>query len=268
MSVSLKVIKDPKRAGLRFDDQGLIPAVVQDHEGGEVLMVAYMNQESLQKTLETGRTWFYSRSRRELWEKGRTSGNVQEVTAVYFDCDADTLLIRVKAAGPACHRGSRSCFEGLLARRRPEGEGLDPGMDQGLEKNRGKGREEGLEEGTAKELRERVEAVMEPHGDLAAFPFALEEIIRERRRRKDGKSYVASLFDRGMDAVLKKVGEEAGEVIIAAKNGDREELVYEAADLLFHLLLALQAGGAGYGQVLAELRGRHRERVQEEDAND
>ncbi len=252
--MSLKVIKDPIEAGLKFDEKGLIPAVVQDGDGGEVLMVAYMNGESLQRTLETGRTWFYSRSRRELWEKGRTSGNLQEVEAVYFDCDADTLLVRVKPAGPACHRGSWSCFEDLLALREAEGAAPGGGAEPG------KGAKPGERDKPGK-------GVMSGKGakpgeeDLAAFPFALEEIIGERRRRKAGESYVASLFARGPDALLKKIGEEAGEVIIAAKNEDAGELVYEAADLLFHLLLVLQAGGVGYRQVLEELKGRHQKKT-------
>ena len=258
--MSLNVVTDPGSAGLVFDERGLIPAVVQEGASGEVLMVAYMNREALEKTLATGQAWFYSRSRRELWEKGATSGNRQEVKAVYFDCDADTLLLQVKAAGPACHRGNVSCFEGLLARREEEGPG---GAERSGEAEAGAEAEAGVEGPGEAEGPGGSEGREEPAAEpLASFPFALEDIIRERRQLspQEGKSYVASLFGRGQDAVLKKIGEEAGEVIIAAKNGSREELVYEAADLLFHLLMVLQAGGTGYRQVLAELKERHRQR--------
>ena len=216
--MSLKPV-DGLQDGLKFDDGGLIPAVVQDHKSGRVLMLAYMNKEALAKTLDTGMAWFYSRSRRELWFKGQTSGNVQKVAALYFDCDADALLVRVKPAGPACHRGTWSCFEGLLARGEGEVSPEDP----------------------------------------TAFPYELEDIIRERRRSGGSGSYVASLFAGGLDRILKKIGEEGGEVIIAAKNGDSQEMVREGADLLFHLIIALQAVGVSYRQVLAELWGRHRE---------
>jgi phosphoribosyl-AMP cyclohydrolase / phosphoribosyl-ATP pyrophosphohydrolase len=111
--VSLNLITPLEAAKLKFDEKGLIPAIVQDYAGGEVLMLAYMNQEALEKTLETGVTWFYSRSRQELWQKGLTSGNTQQVKSLYYDCDADTLLVRVQAAGPACHNGTNTCFEGL-----------------------------------------------------------------------------------------------------------------------------------------------------------
>ncbi len=227
--MSLKVVRELKDAGLKFGAGGLIPAVVQDHGSGEVLMLAYMNEESLGKTLETGMTWFFSRSRRELWLKGGTSGNVQEVKALYYDCDADTLLVQVKPAGPACHRGTRSCFEGLLARSEAGGEGEAAGAGGAV-------------------------------SAVAGFPFILEDIIRERRQLKGEGSYVASLFAGGLDRMLKKIGEEAGEVIIAAKNEDPEELVLEAADLLFHLIIVLQAEGVSYRQVLAELAGRHRKK--------
>jgi phosphoribosyl-AMP cyclohydrolase / phosphoribosyl-ATP pyrophosphohydrolase len=225
--VFLKLITEIEAAALKFDEKGLIPAIVQDFAGGEVLMLAYMNEEALKKTLETGMTWFYSRSRQELWHKGLTSGNTQEVQSLYYDCDADTLLVRVKAAGPACHKGTNSCFRGLLALR------------------------EGEREAEAENL-----------GD---FPFLLEEIIRERRIQKEKGSYVASLFAQGIDSMLKKIGEEWAEVVIAAKNDDPEELIYEAGDLLFHLILVLGAKGVSYRQVLAELARRHqKKRVLEE----
>ncbi len=221
----LKIVTQMEAANLKFDEKGLIPAIVQDYTGGEVLMLAYMNEEALKKTLETGMTWFYSRSRQELWQKGLTSGNTQQVKSLYYDCDADTLLVRVKAAGPACHNGTNSCFERLLARREEE----------------------------------------EALGNLADFPFVLEEIIRERRILKEKGSYVASLFERGIDSMLKKIGEEGAEVVIAAKNNDPKELIYEAGDLLFHLILVLGAQGVSYRQVLAELARRHQKKRHQEE---
>lgn len=227
MCVSLEVVTGMKAAALKFDEKGLIPAIVQDYAGGEVLMLAYMNKESLEKTLETGMTCFYSRSRQELWQKGLTSGNTQEVMSLYYDCDADTLLVRVKAAGPACHKGTNTCFTGLLACR---GEG---------------GKREGEGEGE----------------NLADFPFVLEEIILKRRILKQKGSYVASLYEKGIDSMLKKIGEEGAEVVIAAKNNDPGELIYEAGDLLFHLILVLGARGVSYRQVLAELASRHQQKA-------
>ncbi len=214
----LKVVKKPEEVNLKYNEAGLIPAIVQDFKTGEVLMLAYMNKESLTKTLETGNTWFYSRSRGELWNKGATSGNFQEIKSVYYDCDADTFLVKVEQKGVACHLGTRSCFTEMLAIRQEE----------------------------ADESRE-----------LLNFPIILEEIIEQRRRQESKESYVSSLFKKGLDSMLKKIGEEGAEVVIAAKNDDREELIYEAGDLLFHLLLVLKAQGVSYREVLAELKRRH-----------
>ena len=217
--VSLNVITDPHDAKLNYDAAGLIPAVVQDVSTGEVLMLAYMNEKSLKKTLETGRTWFYSRSRSALWNKGETSGNIQEVRSIYIDCDADTLLVRVAQTGVACHLGTKTCFSRLMARNASRAE-----------------------------------------SPLAEFPFVLEDIIRQRRKKGKAESYVASLFDKGLDSILKKIGEEGAEVVIAAKNEHKEELVHEAADLIFHLLLVLQAKGVSYSEVLLELMERHQKK--------
>lgn len=184
---------------LKYTD-GLIPAVVQDVNSGQVLMVAYMNQESLEKTLATGRTWFYSRSRQELWPKGETSGNIQEVVAITTDCDRDTLLIKVIQQGSgACHEGTWSCFHYPLIEERSI-----PGR--------------------------------------AAVLDELRQVIRERREHPVEGSYTNYLFDKGVDKICKKIGEEAAEVIVAAKNRSPEELSNEAADLLYHLLVLLEDG--------------------------
>ncbi|MDK2784813.1 MAG: phosphoribosyl-AMP cyclohydrolase / phosphoribosyl-ATP pyrophosphohydrolase [Bacillota bacterium] len=198
---------------IKWDERGLVPAVVQDAATGQVLMLAYMNREALQRTLESGRTWFYSRSRGELWPKGETSGNRQEVREVALDCDGDAILVKVEQKGAACHTGERSCFF-----RRLRGEaGLGP----------------------------------ELIGELWA-------VFQDRARRPREESYVSRLLAQGADRILKKVGEEAGEVIIAAKNGDKNELVWELADLLFHSLLLTFASDLTPQDVLAELaRRRH-----------
>ena len=204
---------------LKFDEKGLIPAVVQDAQTGRVLMLAYMNEESLTKTVQSGETWFFSRSRNELWHKGATSGHIQTVRRIDYDCDGDTLLVQVEQKGAACHTGAATCFYQSLS----GGEYLDEGN----------------------------------------FLPELERIIAERKVNKPEGSYVATLFDKGLDRILKKVGEEAGEVIIAAKNEDRDELIYESGDLLFHLLVLLAEKDVAVAEVLSELARRHRPKTAE-----
>jgi phosphoribosyl-ATP pyrophosphohydrolase/phosphoribosyl-AMP cyclohydrolase len=204
---------------VKWDDRGLVPAVVQDVADGRVLMLAYMDRESLAKTVETGYTHFHSRSRGVLWKKGETSGHVQRVREIRLDCDGDTVLIRVDQTGPACHTGAPTCF----FRRAEDGELV---------------RDE--EAGTL-------------YGELARL-FAT---IQERRAAGDPEaSYVAQLFAKGRDHILKKVAEEAGEVLLAAKGGDPKAVTREAADLLFHLLVALAEAGLTPADVAAELRAR------------
>ncbi len=198
---------------LKFDEKGLIPAVVQDNATGQVLMVAYMNGQSIEKTLETGTTWFYSRSRKRLWNKGETSGNVQKVVSIDYDCDADTLLVKVDPAGPACHTGNTSCFY----RRLYESESI------------------------------------ESKDDILVM---LARVIKERKTGGDENSYTRYLFDKGIDKILKKVGEESAEVIIAAKNEGTDELVYEAADLIYHLMVLLEEKNTNIDAVKKELSGR------------
>ncbi|WP_332648634.1 bifunctional phosphoribosyl-AMP cyclohydrolase/phosphoribosyl-ATP diphosphatase HisIE [Lysinibacillus sp. 54212] len=199
--------------GLKFNEQGLITAVVQDARSKEVLTVAYMNEESLVKTIETNETWFYSRSRQELWHKGATSGNTQKVVCIKGDCDGDALVVEVLPAGPACHTGTTSCF--------------------------------------TKELVEN-----DKPGSVGILP-QLVEVIRQREIDMPEGAYTTYLFDKGIDKICKKVGEEATEVVIGAKNRDKEEVKWEAADLLYHLLVLLQEQKIDVYEVLDVLQKRH-----------
>ena len=198
---------------IRFDERGLIPAIVQDAATREVLTLAYMNHESLARTLETKQTWFWSRSRNELWHKGETSGNTQEVVNLALDCDRDAIVVLVKPAGPACHTGAVSCFD--TGTQQPA---LGPLLDQ------------------------------------------LYELIETRERERPSGSYTTYLFEEGLDKILKKVGEESAETIIAAKNDDDERLTAEASDLVYHLLVLLVARGVSLNEIAAELGQRRKGR--------
>jgi len=200
---------------IRFDERGLIPAIVQDATTREVLTLAYMNRESLARTLETGQTWFWSRARNELWHKGETSGNTQQVVSLALDCDRDALIVLVTPAGPACHTGAVSCFDTGTQQQH-----LGPLLDQ------------------------------------------LYELIQSRERERPSGSYTTYLFEEGLDKILKKVGEESAETIIAAKNDDDARLTAEAADLVYHLLVLLVARGVSLTSLAQEL-GRRR-KVQSE----
>ena len=196
----------------RFDDEGLIPAVVQDAGSGRVLTLAYMNRDSLERTLERGETWFWSRSRRELWHKGATSGNTQAVRSVTLDCDGDAVLVQVDQTGVACHTGAATCFH-------------------------------------------------DPLTPSAGEPFAaLSDLVRTVGERADAadpeSSYTARLLAKGIDTVCKKVGEEATEVVIAAKGREHGQVVYESADLLYHLAVLWRAAGVDVDEVAAELASR------------
>lgn len=204
---------------VKFDERGLVPVVVQDAENGQVLMVAYANKKSLEKTLETKRTHFWSRSRSKLWMKGEESGNVQEVKDIFLDCDQDTILVLVNQKGVACHTGKRSCFFTTI---------------DGEENN-------------------------SPTFTSAKPGKTLEEVyqvIDDRKRNPREGSYVSGLFGKGLDKILKKVGEEAGETIIAAKNGVKEEVIYETADLWFHTLIVLAYFGITPEDIYEELGRR------------
>lgn len=205
---------------VKFDEKGLIPAIVQDAVTKEVLTLAYMNKESLDKSIETRETWFYSRSRQELWHKGATSGNTQKIVDMKFDCDQDAVVVLVEPAGPACHNGTTSCFT------------------------------ESVFNG------EEVVSGAESLADYQIL-FELEQLIRNREKERPEGAYTTYLFEKGVDKILKKVGEEASEVIIAAKNRDAEELKWEAADLLYHLYVLLVEQGLPARDVLGVLNKRH-----------
>ncbi len=200
---------------IKFDEKGLAPAIVQDAVSKEVLTLAYMNEESFRKSIETRETWFYSRSREELWHKGETSGNTQKIVDIKYDCDKDAILVLVEPAGPACHTGSYSCFSESII-------------------------------GEAKEAT----------SDRFAILNELEKVIAEREAEMPEGAYTTYLFTEGVDKILKKVGEEASEVIIAAKNRDHEELKWEAADLIFHLLVLLREQKLPLDDVLSVLQKR------------
>ncbi|MBQ3229720.1 MAG: bifunctional phosphoribosyl-AMP cyclohydrolase/phosphoribosyl-ATP diphosphatase HisIE, partial [Clostridia bacterium] len=191
---------------LKYNDKGLIPAIVTDARTGKVLMLAYMNRESLEITLKEERTCFFSRSRNELWRKGETSGNVQEVVSIATDCDADTLLVSVIPAGPACHTGNETCFFNTIV------ENAAPFTIEGL----------------------------------------MQLIIGRKTDKKEG-SYTTYLFEKGRDKILKKVGEEATEVIIGGKADDKAETIYELADLMYHALVLMADMDISVDDVIKEL---------------
>ncbi|MBQ8600368.1 MAG: bifunctional phosphoribosyl-AMP cyclohydrolase/phosphoribosyl-ATP diphosphatase HisIE [Clostridia bacterium] len=196
---------------LKFDEKGLIPAIVVDAESGKVLTLAYMNQESLKISLEKGLTCFWSRSRQELWLKGETSGNYQHIVSITADCDKDALVVMVKKDGPACHLGTDSCFTQELYT-----SGKEPFSPEGL--------------------------------------YAL---LKERKETLPEGSYTTYLFQNGLDKILKKVGEESTEVIIAGKAEDKKETVYEIADLAYHIMVLMVEMGISVEDIRKELAGRH-----------
>ncbi len=192
---------------VKFNEQGLLPVVIQDWLDGTVLMLGYMNEEAVAKTLATRRVHFWSRSRNRLWEKGETSGNKLHVKELFIDCDRDTILVKAQPAGPTCHTGERACF---FSRMNEQGQVAQANSQEA---------QGGILEGVLR-------------------------TIQERRANPQAGSYTSKLFDGGQDKILKKVAEEAGEVLLASKGGKKEEIVYEVADLLFHTLMVL-----GYHQV-------------------
>ena len=197
---------------LKFDEKGLIPAIVIDAATGKVLTLAYMNEESLKISLEKKLTCFWSRSRQELWLKGETSGNYQHIIKIVADCDSDALLVYVKKDGPACHTGSESCFNDVIFESDEEG---------------------------------------------VFSPEALFEMIKGRKTEKKEGSYTTYLFEKGIDKILKKVGEECTEVIIASKDNDKKETIYEIADLYYHVMVMMVEMGIDVDEVLKELASRH-----------
>ena len=209
---------------IAFDDRGLVPCIVQDRRTGEVLTLAYMNEEALARTRETGETWFWSRSREELWHKGETSGNVQRVLSIALDCDEDALVYQVVPAGPACHTGARSCFRVV---------------------------EELAAATTHSQPSGRSQA-----GELSLTP--LFEVVTSRRDRPVDGSYTNRLLSEGVVRIAQKVGEEAVETVLAAAAQGREALVGETADLLYHLVVLLVAKGIAPGEIAQALKARER----------
>ena len=210
---------------LKFDENGLIPAILVDVDTGEVLTHAYMNKESLEISMNEGRTCFWSRSRNELWRKGETSGNVQEIVSIRADCDRDALVVVVKPSGPACHTGADSCFY-----KHVHGE----------------------------------HAESDYRNNNSGFsPETLYRIILDRKANIKPGSYTTYLFDKGIDKILKKLGEETTEVIIAGKAADREATVYELADLTYHIMVLMVELGITPEDVMNELMSRHKEKKEQ-----
>ncbi len=197
---------------VKYDERGLICAVVQELSSGDILMQAYMNEEALRLTEQTGYAHYYSRSRKCLWKKGETSGHVQKVLGMTFDCDRDCLLLQVEQEGAACHTGNRSCF--FQEEKKAEGAGV-------------------------------------------RFLAELARVVKDRKENPEEGSYTSYLFERGIDKIAKKMGEEAVETVIASKNDNKEELVGECADLLYHLLVLLEEKGIALSDVCTELKNRH-----------
>ncbi len=206
---------------LKFDEKGLIPAIAQDAISGEVLMCAYMNEESIKKTIETGHATYFSRSRQELWEKGATSGHYQNVKEIFVDCDGDALVLKIQQEGAACHTGNFSCFYRKL-------------VDGKL---------------------------VEIPTDFIATPkilYDVYDVIIDRVKNPKEGSYTNYLFEKGIDKMLKKVGEESAEVIIASKNYVKSEVQYETADLMYHLSVVLVEQGLTWDDVFSELASRYK----------
>lgn len=199
---------------IRYNEQGLVPAIVQDYLDGTVLMMAWMNQESLQKTLETGETWFWSRSRQEFWHKGATSGHLQHLKSIRYDCDSDAILVTVEQVGDiACHTGERSCFHQVNS------------------------------------------SVKAPPADTLSQVF---EVICDRRDHPSPESYTCKLFEGGDNKILKKIGEESAEVVMAFKDDDKEAIAGEVADLLYHTMVALAHHKVDIRAVYRKLQERRR----------
>lgn len=198
---------------VKYDENGLVPVILQDATTKQVLTLAYANEEAVTRTIDTKETWLYSRSRQELWNKGATSGNTQRVQSVQIDCDGDSLIYEVIPNGPACHTGEASCFHETLA-----GERMSSASDMITE---------------------------------------LSALIKQRETDMPEGAYTTYLFEEGVDKICKKVGEEAAEVIIAAKNRDARELATESADLLYHLLVLLQEQKVDFKEVTGVLEERH-----------
>ena len=208
-----------------MDNKTIIPAIVQDYNTREVLMLAYMNMESLKKSLEEGYTWFWSRSRKKLWKKGETSGNTQKIREMRYDCDNDAILVMVEQNGEACHTGNMSCFYRKL---------VDPETDIDFKKD------------------------MDLPSGSPGIIAELYEVIKERISEKKEGSYTFSLHKKGLDEILKKIGEEAIEIILAAKHQEKKDIIYETGDLLYHLLVLMAEEDIEPADIFEELRSRRK----------
>ncbi len=229
---------------VKFDEKGLVPAITQDCRTEEVLMLAYMNRESLELTIETGKAHYFSRSRQQLWLKGETSGHFQQVRSISIDCDGDTLLLKVEQTGAACHTGHHSCF---FRKAEVGGSCYDS--------------ESGIASAVSTEAGTTVAETAAPVNESAvpAGPEVMGEVfdvILDRISNPKEGSYTNYLLSKGMDKILKKVGEETAEVIIAAKNKEKGEIKGEVADLLYHLMVLLAERGMTLEEVYGELKGR------------
>lgn len=200
---------------IKFDEKGLVPAIAQDIKTKKVLMLAYMNKESIERSLEEEVAVYYSRSRGELWKKGETSGNIQKLKGMSYDCDGDTILLTVEQIGVACHTGEYSCFFNEVLKVEEEGE------------------------------EEKEDILM-----------ALYSLMKDRKENPIEGSYTNYLFEKGIDKILKKVGEESAEVIIASKNSDKAEMIYEISDLVYHTLVLMVEKGVGIEEIKEELEKR------------
>jgi phosphoribosyl-ATP pyrophosphohydrolase len=227
---------------LKYDEKGLIPAITQDYKTDEILMMAYMNKESLEKTIETGKAHYYSRSRQKLWLKGETSGHFQNVKSISIDCDADTLLLKVEQIGVACHTGHRSCFFRKL--------------EVDTDKTGNEEKQEFQLNIEKTEITQGTDLSNENHIAGPEVLKAVYNVIMDRVVHPKEGSYTNYLIEKGMDKILKKVGEETTEVVIAAKNGVPAEIKLEVADLLYHIMVMLVKQGMTLEDVYEELDKR------------
>lgn len=244
---------------VRFNNEGLIPAIIQDEDSGQVLMLGYMNREALEKSLETGKTHFWSRSRRKIWMKGETSGHFQEIKKVAIDCDGDALLFKVKQVKAACHTGYRSCFYRIANTAENswtiKGERVFIPEEVYVDLNNDKCNKT-TDEAASNVEGKSYEKKEDKAIDKAAILQELYDVIVDRKRHPREGSYTCYLFEKGIDKILKKIGEESAEVIIAAKNRVKSEVVYEVGDLLYHLLVVLVEQGVSLDEIYDELKRR------------
>jgi phosphoribosyl-AMP cyclohydrolase / phosphoribosyl-ATP pyrophosphohydrolase len=220
---------------LKFDDRGLIPVVTQDCRTDEVLMVAYMNKEALNKTVETGKVHYWSRSRNKLWLKGETSGHFQQVRSISIDCDGDSLLVKAEQKGAACHTGHHTCFFRKL--------------DAEVQINENSSINEEV-------IAQTKDVVGNSDEDLSNVIEEVFKVVLDRKNNPKEGSYTNYLFDKGLDKILKKVGEEASEVIIASKNMNNKDIKAEIADLFYHTFVLMVERGMNLDDIYSELKGR------------